>query len=98
MESHTADADALAARRKALEDSVGTVRARIASLDAEKNTVYIAVEQLNGLISQLENDEAQRRTAAEAVQAQTHSGRERQKPVVLQQYHALGGGSAGDGA
>ncbi len=71
MESHTADADALAARRKALEESVGTVRARIASLDAEKNTVYIAVEQLNGLISQLENDEAQRRTAAEAVQAQT---------------------------
>ena len=35
---------------------------------------------------------------AEAVQAQPHSGRERQKPVVLQQYHALGGGSAGDGA
>ncbi len=68
LERQSAGIDDLNARRRALEESCGTVRSRIASLDAEKNTVLIAVGQLNELIEQLRSDDAQRVSAMEAVE------------------------------
>ena len=58
------------ARRRELEESFSAVRAQQASLDAEKTTVLLAVEQLERLRAELENDSGERRNAINAVAQQ----------------------------
>ena len=69
---HSARSDELARRRRELEEGVSSVRARMASLDAEKNTVHLAVSQLQELLTQLDDDSDQRRDAVEAVNKKNH--------------------------
>ncbi len=76
LERQSAGVEDLSARRRELEASFGALRARIASLDAEKNTVYIAVGQLEALIGQLKEDDQQRRDAVQTVEDQNRQLRE----------------------
>ena len=81
LERQSAGVEALNARRRELETSFGALRSRIASLDAEKNTVYIAVGQLEELIAQLKEDDVQRRDAVQTVEE--HSDRLREQLEVI---------------
>ena len=55
-------------RQKAVESTLAGLRERQASLDAEKNTVYLAIEQLEALHEQLRGDSVRSRDAAAAVE------------------------------
>ncbi len=56
-------------RRKELEESLSELRARDASLEAEKQTVALAAEQLEGLRADMENESGTRRDAIAAAEA-----------------------------
>ena len=82
MELSSAAADLFRERQRVFDDRLQSLLSRRASLDAEKNTVYIAVGQLEELRSQLENDSGQRRDAAEAVRQNNADLAERRKTVL----------------
>ena len=67
MDKSSAAADEFRERQRAFDEQLQSLLSRRASLDAEKNTVYIAISQLEELHSQLENDSGQRRDAAGTV-------------------------------
>ena len=67
MEAESAAFGEFQTRQRAAEESLRSIQTRQASLDAEKNTVYLAIAQLEELHAQLENDSGQRRGAAETV-------------------------------
>ena len=82
LEKGTAEADAFRARQSAHEETLREILSRRASLDAEKNTVYIAIEQLEQLRAQLESDSGQRRDAAEAVRRNNEELTARRQTVL----------------
>ena len=82
LEKGSAEADAFRARQSAHEETLREILSRRASLDAEKNTVYIAIEQLEQLRSQLESDSGQRRDAAEAVRRNNEELTARRQTVL----------------
>ena len=83
LELHSAETESLSQRRRELEESFASVRARMASLDGEKNTVYLAISQLQELLAQLESDSVQRRSAIDAVNEKNRQLTDQQQ--VLQQ-------------
>ena len=82
MELSSAAADAFRERQRVFDEQIQSLLSRRASLDAEKNTVYIAIGQLEELRSQLENDSGQRRDAAEAVRQNNAELADRRKIVL----------------
>ena len=66
-------------RQREMDTQRQQLLSRQASLDAEKNTVYMAIGQLEELHAQLESDSGQRRDAAEAVRQNSAALSERQR-------------------
>ena len=83
MEKESAVIGEFQERQKTVAESLQSIQSRQASLDAEKNTVYLAIGQLEQLHAQLESDSGQRRDAAETVQQNNAALTEQQK--VLQE-------------
>ena len=88
MESKNADAEFLENRRRELEAAFGAIHSRQASLDAEKNTVYLAIRQLEELQKQLLDDSGKRVSAMETVRENSAALEERRK-VILQRLDNL---------
>ncbi len=70
------------ARRRDLEDSFSAIRAQQASLDAERSTVLLAIEQLERLRAELESDSGARRSAMSAVEQQKAELEEQQTTLA----------------
>ena len=70
MEKESAGIESFEARRRELEESFSAIRAQQASLDAERSTVLLAIEQLERLRAELESDSGARRSAMSAVEQQ----------------------------
>ena len=68
MEQQSAGMEDIAARRRELEERVSAIRAGQASLDAEKNTVQLAVGQLEKLRAELEGDSGKRTDALDVIE------------------------------
>lgn len=81
LKRHSAQVQCLAAHRKELEEQFGAIRARRAALDGEKNTVYLAIGQLERLHAQLQNDSGQRQDAMEAAERKTGELKGQQETV-----------------
>ena len=68
IEKESVGAESFTARRRELEESLGSLKARDAALEAEKTTASLAIRQLEQLHRELMNDGAQRRDTMAVVQ------------------------------
>ena len=88
LERQSAGVESLAQHRRELEERFGAIRARQASLDAEKNTVYLAIGQLEQLHAQLESDSGQRKDAMDVIREKS-AQLEEQQNIVRERLAAL---------
>lgn len=97
MEKESAGIESFEARRRELEESFSAIRAHQASLDAERSTVLLAIEQLERLRAELESDSGARRSAMSAVEQQKAELEEQQTTLAERLGNAARTGAAGKG-
>ena len=88
MSRHSVQVEVLSAKRRELDERFSAVKAGMASLDAEKSTIYTTISQLQALIEQLSDDSHQRRSAIEAVSRKNEELSE-QKLLLTQRLEML---------
>ncbi len=88
IEKESVGAESFTARRRELEESIASLKARDAALEAEKSTAGLAIRQLEQLHRELMNDGEQRRDTMAVVREKNREIRTEQE-VCAQRLEAL---------